>query len=342
MSQQKLDWFDELTKCVADYLKRNNISQSELVLNSLTGDAGFRRYFRVNTTPSLIAVYAPPETEKNELFCQIGEHLCDSGVRVPKVLFADLDKGYLIQEDFGDELLLNSLSSSSVDSLYEQAFETLTLLQSVDPDKSIFESYSKELLNDETALFNDWYLERLLKLELSNSEKALISKLGASLTETALLQEQVLVHRDFHSRNLMLISDQDIGLIDFQDAVIGPITYDLVSLLKDCYIRWDRERVERWALKYLEKLQSFGKLHDLSKAAFLRDFHFMGLQRHLKVLGIFSRLSLRDDKHGYLNDLPRVLAYVLEVTARYKELEAFDAFLKKRVLPAAKQSGWCE
>lgn len=338
--QSASQWFSELQQCAENYLRDAGLLPTQLQLTALTGDAGFRRYFRINSEPTFIAVYAPPATEKNTLFCQIGEHLRQAGVHTPKVLFHDEAKGYMILEDLGDEQLLAKLNTDTVQYFYEHAFETLLNLQAAPVDGDIYEPYSRALLEQELALFDDWYLAQLLKLDVSEQEKHTLKQASLLLVERALSQAQMVVHRDFHARNLMLQESAPLGVIDFQDAVIGPVTYDLVSLLKDCYIRWDKAQVESWALQYLERLHASNRLLNIDQSTFLKDFHLMGLQRHLKVLGIFARLSLRDGKHGYLADLPRVMAYVLEVTAMYAELNDLDTFLRERVLPLAQKGGW--
>lgn len=333
-------WFSELQQCAENYLRDAGFLPAKLKLAALTGDAGFRRYFRINSEPTLIAVYAPPATEKNTLFCQIGEHLRQSGVHTPKVLFHDEAKGYMILEDLGDEQLLAKLNIDTVQHLYGHAFETLLSLQAAPADGDMYEPYSRTILEQEITLFDEWYLAQLLKLNVDEQERRTIEQACSLLVERAQSQTQVVVHRDFHARNLMLQENASLGVIDFQDAVIGPVTYDLVSLLKDCYIRWDKAQVESWALQYLERLHASNRLLDIDQSRFLKDFHLMGLQRHLKVLGIFARLSLRDGKNGYLADLPRVMAYVLEVTAMYAELNDLDTFLRERVLPLAQKGGW--
>ena len=339
MQEHDADWLSALRTCVERFIREKNYACAELSMSPLSGDAGFRRYFRCNTCPSLIAVYAPPETEKNSLFCRIAAHLNQAEVRAPEVLWADFMQGFLILEDFGDALLLDELNPDSVNTLYQLAFDTLQTLQKVSCDESLFERYSETLLNAETALFDEWYLAKLLGLELDEREREIIAELVRFLTARACNQKQVLVHRDFHSRNLMLLDDGGLGVIDFQDAVVGPLTYDLVSLLKDCYVRWNPLQVERWALAYLEQLYAQG-VTALDRDEFLKDFHLMGMQRHLKVLGIFARLSLRDGKHGYLADLPTVMAYVLEASAMFPELAPFDVLLRARILPLAQEKGW--
>ena len=340
MQQDNAVWFEGLENCVSDYLIQKRQFRSNPKLKPLSGDAGFRRYFRVAATPPVIAVYSPPHTENNGLFCQIADYFRSAGLYTPTILYRDLQRGYLLLEDLGDNLLLDALQASSASGLYQKAFQVLLTLQKLNPDPTVFPPYSRALLDAETSLFSEWYLGRLLNLPLGDRVLELISDLTTLLSSRALAQKPVIVHRDFHSRNLMLQTGKPLAVIDFQDAVIGPLTYDLVSLLKDCYVRWDQTFVEDCALSYLSAYRDLDTSIHFSEEEFLKDFHLMGLQRHLKVLGIFARLSLRDSKHGYLADLPRVMAYVLETCAMYPELTEFHEFLREQVVPKALKAGF--
>jgi len=243
-------FLEGLTHFVECYIHDNGIKANNLELKSLTGDAGFRKYFRCTSSPSMIAVFSPPETEKNIEFCSVADFLRGIEVTTPKVLKKDLEQGFMLLEDFGDDLLLDALSETSVDRYYRQAFDVLTQMQKSEPAGLGLPNYDRSLLTIEMDLFDDWYLVKLLGLSVSASELSLINATKQLLVDSALCQSQGFVHRDFHARNLMRLDNDVLGVIDFQDAVIGPLTYDLVSLLKDCYVRWPRARVEAWALEY--------------------------------------------------------------------------------------------
>lgn len=311
-----------------------------LTLTPLPGDAGFRQYFRLNTRVPMLAVWAPPETEDSVKFCSIARFLLANGVRAPRIFALDVECGFLVVEDFGDTLLQTELIEQNVDGYYSEAMAMLLHMQSAnvsESDRLTLPHYNERLLHEELSLFEPWYLEKWLQIELSVSEKDMLRSLFSKLVGSALAQKQVFVHRDFHSRNLIIQGNGALATIDFQDAVLGPFTYDLVSLLKDCYVVWDINKVEGWARVYASMADAASIVSIASEQDFLRDFHWMGLQRHIKVLGIFVRLYMRDNKPRYLQDLPAVLNYVLVASELYPEFESFSSFLKQRVLPLAKQ-----
>lgn len=309
-------------------------------LQPLSGDAGFRRYFRVEgSRPPVMAVFAPPATEDSARYLEVSAHLQGAGVRVPQVLATDLTRGFLLVEDVGDRLLLPALDSQSADKYYRQAMAQLLDMQRAQVPAGQLPVYDAQKLWDEMALFPTWLVRDLLELPLGRKEQHMFEEVFDWLINSAVSQPQVLVHRDYHSRNLML-QGHDLVTIDFQDAVIGPVTYDLVSLLKDCYIRWPVEQVNEWALHFRSQRLGVGLAAGESDAEFLRWFDLMGLQRHIKVLGIFARLWLRDGKPGYLNDLPLVLLYTLEAAARYAECAEFAEWLEVRLLPSCERQSW--
>ncbi|TGD72824.1 aminoglycoside phosphotransferase [Mangrovimicrobium sediminis] len=286
----------------------------------VAGDASARRYFRLRQGASTcIAVHAPPQTEKNTAFLAMREQLERGGICVPALLAADLERGFLLLGDLGDRLLLAELDTHSVDASYRTAFGVLLQLAALPADDPAWPHYDRALLGEELSRFPEWFAGRLLQRPLDAAEQAMWQALCAELIDSALAQPRVLVHRDFHSRNLMPQADGRLGVIDFQDAVIGPATYDLVSLLRDCYVRWPREQVRGWALEYLEQARATGQFAGVDQAQFLGWFDLMGLQRHLKVLGTFARLYLRDGKLAYLDDLPLVLRYVEEALVGYRD-----------------------
>jgi len=305
----------------------------------IQGDASFRRYFRARAgTESFILVDAPPQQEDSRPFIQITRLYQGAGVRVPEIHEADMDQGYLCLSDFGDVLLWEKLNSAQqrksaiedAGALYQQAFEQLHKIQSI-PVKGNLPYYSVQRLNDEMQLFSHWFCEKLLGLKLSLVSEKILSQCFASLRESALAQTQVSVHRDYHSRNLMLLADGSLGVIDYQDAVIGPLSYDLVSLLKDCYIAWPREQVLSWADIYFQQIKP-ELAGELSASEFIRDFELMGVQRHLKAIGIFARLYLRDQKINYLGDIPRTLAYLSELKGKYTQVDDFLHWLDDEVV----------
>ncbi len=320
----------------------------DAVLTPVSGDAGFRSYWRVNSEPSLLAVDAPPATENNRAFVDIARHLRSNGVHSPEIVAVDYQRGYLLVEDLGDGLYLPALKSDtdagratdSAEMLYGEALLTLLRMQQAPPLADVIAPYNQQALRAEMNLFSDWFVPQLLGYELNEGERSLLSEAFSLLEVSAAEQPQVLVHRDYHSRNLLWREGAAPGVVDFQDALWGPVTYDLVSLLKDCYIRWPRADVERWALAYGNMALDTGILPDLSAEQFLRWFDWMGLQRHIKVLGIFARLYLRDGKPGYLQDLPLVLRYSLEVLERYPEFAVLAEWFKSQLLPLIEQQSW--
>ncbi|WP_347332056.1 aminoglycoside phosphotransferase family protein [Marinimicrobium locisalis] len=316
-------------------------SPQALELAPLAGDAGFRRYYRLNTEPPMLAVDAPPERENASRFAELSQHLLNHHIAVPKVASVDPENGFLLLEDFGDRLLYRALSQQpeSATALYGEALMQLLALQQT-PKAALFPPYDQALLRREMNLFPEWFLGELLEQPATEQEQQMLTDLFGQLEQSAQEQPQVAVHRDYHSRNLLIRPDGCMSIVDFQDAVWGPITYDLVSLLRDCYIRWPADQVQQWALGYGNLASGIGLLEGVSESQFLQWFDWMGLQRHIKVLGIFARLALRDDKPGYLEHLPLVIRYILEVTSRYPELADFRHWFEHRVLPRAQAQSW--
>jgi aminoglycoside/choline kinase family phosphotransferase len=305
-----------------------------------SSDASFRRYFRVwisNDSESeavsrqqFIVMDAPPTKENIEPFIRIAKLLAASQVNVPNIFQQNLTDGFLLLEDFGSQCFLDQLDATTAADLYQTAFDSLFKLQTRTPIQHIgLPHYDEALLHRELAIFDEWFLGQLLDIQIPASIWKTVRDI---LTASALEQPKTCVHRDYHSRNLMVLDSDSPGVIDFQDAVIGPITYDLVSLLRDCYIAWPVQQVEQWRFDYFERLQQVG-LIQCSPAQFKRWFDLMGLQRHLKAIGIFSRLHLRDGKSNYLADIPRTLNYVSTICAAYPELAEFNDFLRQQVLP---------
>lgn len=295
-----------------------------LTITVASSDASFRRYFRLKQNDnSYIVMDAPPEHEDISSFINVDEFLSQYDVAVPHLYAKDEDNGYLLLSDFGDTSFLKALRTADADELYRKAIDELVAMQMTNTTNTTLPDYDEAKLREEMSLFPDWFLTRHLSLQAPKMLTAVYDFLIDEIKK----QPNCFVHRDYHSRNLMVCADNTLGIIDFQDAVIGPITYDLVSLLKDCYIQWPAEQQQKW-LNYYKEQAINNKLITASQGNDLqRWFDLTGLQRHLKVLGIFCRLNYRDGKANYLNDLPLTLHYVLEVCERYKELETLYEFL---------------
>jgi aminoglycoside/choline kinase family phosphotransferase len=302
-----------------------------------SADASFRRYFRIrHGGESYIAMDAPPEKEDLGPFVRVAAMLADIGLNVPLVLARNAADGLLLLTDLGSRQYLDVLlANQGVDRLYADALAALVTLQTRGaPFLGQLPAYDAALLNREMELLPEWFLERHLRLDVSSAQRSMLDRSFAAITRAALAQPVTLVHRDFHSRNLMLVDSGNPGILDFQDAVAGPLTYDLVSLLKDCYVAWPAARVRQWALGFRQRLGAAGCAAGADEDEFLRWFDLMGLQRHIKVLGIFCRLYYRDGKAQYLQDLPRVLQYATAAAARYPETADYAEFLRGPVASA--------
>jgi len=317
-------------------------TNTQAKLKPLTGDASFRRYF-VSTPDeqTYVLVDAPPDKEDNRTFVQVARSFLSAGLHVPRVFDVDYEQGFLCLSYLGDTLLWEKLNKlrqqgdlAEVGAVYRQAFESLLKIQSIrEGSEILLPPFDGTLLLAEMNLFREWFCEGIMGMELSREDNELLEKLFEMLIESALSQPQVCVHRDFHSRNLMVREDDGPGIIDFQDAVIGPFTYDLVSLIKDCYIIWPKAMIRQWASEYARMSKAAGIIDSIDADEFLYCFDLMGLQRHLKAVGIFSRLYLRDGKNGYLGDIPRTLAYIKEVMGDYPALAAEARWFDKKIYP---------
>ncbi len=299
-----------------------------------SSDASFRRYWRVlRDDGSLILMDAPPTNEDSARYTNLARRFRAIGLNTPEILAEDHPNGYLLISDLGDRPYLSVLDEGSADRLYGDALGALAVIQACGPTDGL-PDYDAPFLVRELGIFDEWFLGRYLDVSLAEAERAGLLRAYDHLVESALEQPRVCVHRDFHSRNLMLTGPPNPGILDFQDAVVGPITYDLVSLLRDCYIAWPEERVTDWAVGYLNLALQSGVLPPTEPERFMRWFDLMGVQRHLKACGIFARLHLRDGKSGYLDDIPRTLGYVTAVAARYAELDGLSRLLADKVGPA--------
>jgi aminoglycoside/choline kinase family phosphotransferase len=299
-----------------------------------SADASFRRYFRVTLAEdwpaacgasTLIAMDAPPPQEDCRPYVHVGRLLAAAGVHVPRILAADLARGFLLMSDLGSVTYRAALDEASAPALYSDALDALVLMQRASRDDEL-PPYDAALLGRELALFPDWYVARHLGRTLTQTERASLSAVFDRVLANNLAQPRVFVHRDYHSRNLM-VSTPNPGVLDFQDAVYGPITYDLVSLLRDAYVEWDEERQLDWAIRYWERARKAYLPVAGDFSLFWRDLEWMGVQRQLKVLGIFARLKHRDGKAGYVDDMPLVMRYLRRASARYRELDPLAALL---------------
>jgi aminoglycoside/choline kinase family phosphotransferase len=300
-------------------------------------DASFRRYFRVwRGAETFIAMDAPPDKEDLGPYLTIVRMLADIGVHVPRILEEEHTRGFLLVTDLGSRQYLDDLTMGRhVETHYADAMSALGRIQSHGAEHALkLAPYDRTALEFEMNLMPEWFCGRHLRLTLGVAERVMLTQTFDALCRVALAQPQVFVHRDYHSRNLMVFPGDNPGVLDFQDAVRGPVTYDLVSLLKDCYVEWPPERVQGWVSEYRSMMLRAGVDVGRSEAEFIRWFDLMGAQRHIKVLGIFARLFHRDGKSGYLSDLPLTLKYLRAVCPKYPELQALGEFLETRVAPA--------
>jgi len=292
-------------------------------LEAASADASFRRYFRAETAAgSYIVMDAPPSHEDCRPFLHVARLFREAGANTPEILAENLDEGFLLLTDFGATTYLMALDEQSADHLYRDANAALVNIQ-LGSRAGELPEYDSELLMRELRLFPDWYVARHLNAELSDAQRRVMEDAFAAIVANNLAQPRVYVHRDWHSRNLMVTGRDNPGVLDFQDAVYGPITYDLVSLYKDAYIAWDEERILDWVIRYWQGARKAGLPVHADFGDFFRDFEWMGTQRHIKVLGIFARLSHRDGKDGYLKDLPLVMRYLRKACERYVALHPF-------------------
>lgn len=327
----------QLNRWAVRALSRHNVDvPATFSLSRVSDDASFRRYFRgIIGGESYIFVDAPPAQEDSQPFVDVAARLISHGLNAPRVIEADLADGFMMLSDLGDEVYLSYVvegNESTVERLYSDALASLIQMQKISAGD--LPAYDELRLREEMNLFPDWFLGSQLDMSLADGDRDLLEDVFTLMIDNARAQPEVFVHRDYHSRNLMVTPHHNPGILDFQDAVSGPLTYDLVSLLKDCYIRFPPSRVGRWVDEYRglairENLLS----SSVSDTTFRRWFDLMGLQRHVKCAGIFSRLHLRDGKPRYLGDIPLVIDYIHEVCRRYPELAPFGVWLDDRVTP---------
>lgn len=298
-------------------------------ISPLAGDASFRRYYRVTTCErSFVLMDAPAHIQSSAPFVAIAKALKDCGLTTPDIFYADLQRGFLLLSDFGDRLFFNMLNSDSADRLYTQALDSLVVLQACDTvGQHQLPCFTQARYQEELNWFVSWYVEQYQQQLLSAAQRAVFAETSQFVIEQALAQPQVFVHKDFHSRNLMLLPSGEVGIIDFQDALTGPITYDLMSLLYDHYIEWPYEKIQQWARQYQRLLLKAGVLEVDDFSQFMRWHDCLALQRILKNCGNFVRLNIQHNKPRYLDDIPRIYRYILHITARYPQLKACHELL---------------
>ncbi|MFO1304200.1 MAG: phosphotransferase [Burkholderiales bacterium] len=309
---------DPRQSALAEWL-RATLRSDAISLARASEDASFRRYFRVtHEGRTLIAMDAPPPMENCRPFVHVAALLRAAGVHAPAVHAQDIDRGFLLLEDLGNATYLSRLDAGSADALYLDAIDALVRFQRASREGEL-PPYDRALLRRELDLFPDWYVARHLGIELDDRQRAMLEGVFEKVLANNLAQPRVYVHRDYHSRNLM-VCEPNPGVLDFQDAVHGPVTYDLVSLLRDAYIAWEEERQIDWTVRYWERARAAGIAVDPDFGTFWRDFEWMGVQRQIKVLGIFARLAHRDGKRGYIDDMPLVMKYLRAACGRYRDL----------------------
>jgi len=298
-------------------------------ISTASSDASFRKYFRVKTIEdSFIVMDAPPQNESIEAFLKISQILNTINVNVPDIYEESDVLGFILMQDFGSDTYLDVLNDDNQQRLYGDSIESLIQMQKL-VKKGLCQSYTQKIIFDEMTLFIEWYLKRYKKIELTNKENGVLLACFEKISKKVLSQEKFFVHRDYHSRNLMIQKSNNPGILDFQDALEGPVTYDLVSLLKDAYIEWDEEIILDHVVRYWEKAKINNLITNLKFSTFYKDFECMGIQRHLKILGIFARLSIRDKKNQYLENIPLVEKYLMDATERYRDFHQLRNFLDK-------------
>lgn len=304
------------------------VGNDSFTVTPLAGDASFRRYFRLHSDGvSRVIMDAPPNKEDIAPFIRIGHLLANNGIHTPHIYAVNNEQGFILLEDLGDHLLLSALSEENVDSLYTLAIDTLVQLQSTPANDVTLPAFDKSFMLGELNVFREWFISAYLNISLTTEQEQLLDRTFDWLTTQISNQPNVLIHRDYHSRNLIIL-ENSMGVIDFQDAMYGPYSYDLVSLLKDCYIQWPHEKVMSWLAYFHQCLPATARdsLDELSYA-----FDLCGLQRHLKVLGVFCRLHLRDKKSAYLKDLPLTFNYVMSCLERHESLLPFYQFMQHMI-----------
>lgn len=309
------------------------ISNFELV--PLINDASSRQYFRLRLEDNLtqIAMIAPPDKENIIAFIAIAKDFARQGIFTPEILAYNLEQGFMLLSDLGNDLYLNILNPNTVDDLYSRALAVIYQIQSCNPkfsDDKPLDSFNEKFIRSELTIFIDWFLKKHLELTITDKINDILENTFKILIDSAQEQPQVCVHRDYHSRNLLLLENKNVGVLDFQDAIYGPITYDAASLLRDAYIDWPKDQVDKWILKFYDMININ---HQCTPKKFIRWFDLISLQRHLKILGIFTRLNYRDNKPHYLPMFSRILNYISKTCSAYSELSHFKKILQTQIKP---------
>ncbi len=309
------------------------LKTTQFHITPLAGDASFRRYFRIlHNNQSWIAMDAPPDLEDSHSFVAVQQHLAALSLNVPHLYHVDLALGFILMSGLGDTWLWHEASRHNSHLLYQNAIDDLLTLQQQKPPQGL-PAFDAAFMGKELSFFTRWFLQDYLQLSLSAAEQSLLEQMFLQLITLAESQPYYFTHRDYHSRNLMVLPSNKIGILDFQDAVLGPITYDLVSLLRDCYVTLDDAQLQSHLTYYFQKAVRNGLLQTEDFNQFQQWFDWMGMQRHLKAIFIFARKCLRDNNPNFLSYIPRTLNYVTTISAQYAELADFHAFLQNRVLP---------
>lgn len=334
--QQQFHWLSEIYKC----------DVTDVASQLVAGDASPRKFYRITVpdTGTRMLMVSPP-TENNERFVLLRQVLEGAGVRVPSMTRANLALGYFLLEDLGDTTLSLALENQNADELYRDALDTLGVIQAIRSVESELPNYDQKELQRELDICPEWFFSKVLRLPNDDRAVSVFAEMSACVVEVAQHQPQGLVHRDYHSRNLMVpTGDARLAVIDFQDAIMGPVTYDVVSLLKDVYVVWPREKQLVWLKYYWECLLDKGQVDDNSWPRFIEWYDLVGLQRHVKILGVFSRLWLRDNKPGYMGDIAVVINYIRETCHLYRDaysaIGAFWDWFDAEVMPAVAQQDW--
>lgn len=309
------------------------LNLSDFTITPASEDASFRRYFRVSWNgESAIIMDAPPDRENVDPFIDVTARLLECDVNVPRIRAVNLEAGLLLLDDLGTELYLDVLTDENAGRLYADAMDALHRIQNRGRTAGL-PDFDEDLLMREMALFRDWLAARHLRIEITSSIERILEDTFMLLIRSAREQPQVFVHRDYHSRNLLVGRNNNPGIVDYQDAVCGPVTYDLVSLLKDCYVKWPRAETDNWLSAFQERC-GYISGQTFSHEQFIRWFDLMGVQRHLKASGIFARLLHRDGKPGFIKDIPRTLSYIVDLELDYSELSPLIDIIRDQVMPA--------
>jgi aminoglycoside/choline kinase family phosphotransferase len=329
---------DNRNKQIKQWLT-NSLNFDQYDIKALAGDASFRRYFRVKTKDkNFILMDAPPARECCKSFIRVDNFLLDNQIPVPQIYQEDLTQGFLLLEDFGDDVLLGLLNPNNADNYYHKAIDIVCKMQTAKwQDVSELRAFDAAYILQDLMLLKEWFIEQLLEIQLSSQQEQIITYVFNELIAQITALPYAFTHRDYHSRNLMRLTDDSLGVLDFQDAMYGPVTYDLVSLLKDAYITWPRAKQESWLNYYYNKAQSLNLLNGMDQAQLYYAYDITGLQRHIKIIGNFARLCKRDGKDGYLRDIPRVMHYVIDVLMRLDIMHEFLHLMKDQLLPAFEQ-----